>query len=184
MACEKCGATAPVTTPLLSYETDRIGIPIVIKNSAKRITCGTCNNVLGISIPDMPGLIAAAAITRALSPYKLSGSEIKFLRKAAQWKQKDLADALEVSAETVSRWENGEPIGSTNERILRILVTSELSPMARQINFRIADIAKMKILPVWPANNPPELHFEWVRVVFVDERKSSQKWSNTEMEAA
>ena len=45
-------------------------------------------------IPDVEGLIAAAAVTRVKNPLKLNGEEIRFLRRALDCKAKDLAVVL------------------------------------------------------------------------------------------
>jgi DNA-binding transcriptional regulator YiaG len=52
----------------------------------------------------------------------LTGQEAKFIRKELHMKSKEMAQALGVTASTVSRWENDkEPIGETHDRLLRSL---------------------------------------------------------------
>ena len=56
----------------------------------------------------------------ALDPTRLSGKELKFIRKALDMTQKEFADKMELRTETVSRWENDYPgTGEYSEKLLR-----------------------------------------------------------------
>lgn len=69
--------------------------------------------------------------------------EIKFLRKELGLKAKDLALAMGVKAEAISRWENGKSvISESNDRMLRMIYRSSVEKpcsdengAARLINF-------------------------------------------------
>jgi DNA-binding transcriptional regulator YiaG len=75
------------------------------------------------SIPRLEELHRVLAFAIATHPSKLSGSEIRFLRKYLGWSGKDFATTIGVAAETVSRWENDkERIGLVPERLLRVMV--------------------------------------------------------------
>ena len=104
---------------------------------------------MSTTIPDLEGLIAAVAVTRVIHDLKLNGGEIRFLRKAVAMTARTLADRLEVTPETVSRWENGkDPIGPTSEKLLRLIVGDELSQKAPAIDFDSAEIVRMRIQSV------------------------------------
>jgi DNA-binding transcriptional regulator YiaG len=60
-----------------------------------------------LSSEQLEQLELRAAITVLVSVELVSGAELKFARKAMGLKQTDLAEHLGVTAETVSRWENG-----------------------------------------------------------------------------
>jgi transcriptional regulator with XRE-family HTH domain len=58
----------------------------------------------------------------------LSGKEVKFIRKALDMKQKDFAEAMDLSAEHVSRWENDHNgVGGASEKLVRHNVCALLS---------------------------------------------------------
>ena len=60
---------------------------------------------------------------------RLSGAEVRFLRKLLDWSAKDLASVFGVDSKTVSRWENDkDPMGPVGERLLRLLVR-DLEPV-------------------------------------------------------
>jgi DNA-binding transcriptional regulator YiaG len=54
---------------------------------------------------------------------RLSGPEVRFLRKYLGWSGVDFARHIGVDPSTVSNWENDrDPIGSTSDRALRLMV--------------------------------------------------------------
>jgi transcriptional regulator with XRE-family HTH domain len=54
---------------------------------------------------------------------RLSGAEIRFLRKVLGWSGVDFAEHMGTTAETVSRWETeAAPIGPQADRLLRLMV--------------------------------------------------------------
>jgi DNA-binding XRE family transcriptional regulator len=114
---------------------------------------------LRTDIPDMPGLVAAVSVARAKEPTKLNGREIRFLRKAIGFTAKELASDLDVSEETVSRWENGHlAIGNSVERILRWKVCKALEEKAPAIHWDDDEIVtRMEIVPV--STRPPVMAF-------------------------
>jgi DNA-binding transcriptional regulator YiaG len=114
-------------TILPTHVVDNLGgsFKVIINNSAKCITELKTGDK-SIEIPDFVGLVRAVATTRALHPQKLTGDDIRFLRKAIDLRSKVLAERLDISAEHLSRCENGEKVLSPNsEKMLRLLVILE-----------------------------------------------------------
>ncbi|MCG8435738.1 MAG: helix-turn-helix domain-containing protein, partial [Gammaproteobacteria bacterium] len=106
--CKHCGSTEFRLMNMDKFgDTTLIGIPVVLFDAVKEQVCAACGEVRGHLIPNVDGLTAAAAVMRATLPWKLTGKEIRFLRKSLGWRAKDLAAKLDVTAEHVSKWENG-----------------------------------------------------------------------------
>jgi putative zinc finger/helix-turn-helix YgiT family protein len=134
--------------PIAQHETRDLGIPLVIYNAVHAHTCQHCGLVT-YSIPFPERLAAAAAVCRAKMPEKLSGNEIRFIRKALKLPAKDMSDVLQVAPETFSRWENDKaPINPTSEKLLRILAGLRLGPLAPAVGFRAEDIIDMSVKTV------------------------------------
>jgi putative zinc finger/helix-turn-helix YgiT family protein len=55
-------------------------------------------------------------------PSRLTPPEVKFLRKYLGLSNQDLAKTMGVSPEQTSRWTSNEPIGTSADRLLRVLV--------------------------------------------------------------
>jgi putative zinc finger/helix-turn-helix YgiT family protein len=84
-----------------------------------------CGEVMP-TIPRILALHSQLALHIARQKAKLSGSEIRFLRKYLGWSSRDAAQHLGVTVETMSRWENGQtPMGASAERLLRVLSIRE-----------------------------------------------------------
>lgn len=105
------------------FEAKDLGAPFkVVLNDAVRVSFDkTTGEAVSYSIPDLDGLLGTIVITRILHARKLSGADIKFVRKALGVKQKDLAGKLELSVEHLSRCETGTlPMSPGSEKLLRI----------------------------------------------------------------
>lgn len=106
------------------FEAADLGAPFkVVLHDAVKVTKNNATGAIILySIPDLDGLIAEVVVSRTLHPRKLSGSDIKFIRKALSMKQKDLAAKLDLSVEHLSRCETGAlPFAPASEKLLRIL---------------------------------------------------------------
>ena len=65
-----------------------------------------------LTLDQLAGFERRAAKTVLLDAGQVNGAELKFARKAMGLRQQDLAQLLDCSVGTVSRWENDqEPIG-------------------------------------------------------------------------
>jgi len=127
------------------FFTREMGIPLVVTNCVQFKRCAVCGEETH-SIPFPERLIAAAAVSRVKISDKLSGNEIRFLRKALGASAKDFAESLEVAPETLSRWENDKaPMNPMVEKMLRITVGVRLGKQAPAIDFRAEDILSMSI---------------------------------------
>jgi DNA-binding transcriptional regulator YiaG len=59
-------------------------------------------------------------------PARLSGAEVRYLRKSLGWSGEDFAKHMGVDPSTVSKWENEkEPIGTSSDRLLRLMIARE-----------------------------------------------------------
>lgn len=147
---------------LTTYETDKLGIKLILNNSVIEETCKDTGEKL-ITIPNYKGLLAAAALTRIKIALRLDGSEIKFIRKAMNKRAKQLAIMMEVKVETVSRWENDKQlIGPSNEKLLRLLAYYDLVDIAPAIDVNSDEIINMRIRSVRATEERVVLRFELV----------------------
>jgi DNA-binding transcriptional regulator YiaG len=129
------------------YLSLEFGIPLRLHQAVHRIHCAGCGLVTH-SIPYPEKLAAAAATYRVMMPQKLSGNEIRFVRKALGYTARDMSVTLEVVPETFSRWENGHAaINPASEKLLRINTGIKLAHLAPAIVFNVASIVEMDIKP-------------------------------------
>lgn len=105
------------------YAVDTLGAPfkvVVVDCVSLHVDAETGQET--VQIPDLVGLINAVVRTRACHPRKLSGPDIKFIRKSLGMRSKPLAEFLDMSPEHFSRCESGQKVMSTsNERIFRLM---------------------------------------------------------------
>jgi transcriptional regulator with XRE-family HTH domain len=166
-ACEQCGGRVRHRV-IPEFRDDALfGLPgVVLVNAVTETVCARCRQVAGITIPNPAGAIAAAGIARAMHPVKLTGAEFRAVRRAAGRTAKDLAEVLDVRAETVSRWETGaEPIGSANEKLARLVLGNALDQGAPSlVAFDATALIAMHLRAPRPGGRPPEIRLELVRV--------------------
>jgi DNA-binding transcriptional regulator YiaG len=175
--CERCGGTL-VTRVVPEYRNDALmGIPgVVILNAVEELRCKKCGHVAATGFSNLEGLIAAVAMARVATAQKLSGNDVRFLRKALGWSSRELAAKLEVRGETVSRWENEkEPIGPTSEKLLRLMVAEFLSDKAPALEVDRKRIASMRLRTVPRASKPIEMRFRPVEMEVSRRREKAWK---------
>jgi hypothetical protein len=164
------------------YDLDTLGAPfkvtlidgVILKTEGKKEI---------VEIPDLGGLINTVVRVRVCHLRKLTGQEIKFVRRALGLRSKDVAKFLGMSLEHYSRCESeAKVMSATNEKFFRLFAfvathtrnpSESLSqaddPTALKENIAEPDqmleglfklFFRMKIKPVF---NPDEkLHFEFV----------------------
>jgi putative zinc finger/helix-turn-helix YgiT family protein len=107
---------------------------------ARCLRCGSYE----ISIPRLEELHRLLAKVLIEKPTRLTGDEVRFLRKSLGWSGSDFAKHMGVAGETVSRWENdAAPIGPQADRLLRLLVVQG-SPTIRYPREQLAGIDPKK----------------------------------------
>jgi DNA-binding transcriptional regulator YiaG len=119
--CSQCGASAPVIRG--NYKFDEIGIPVMLVR-ARLVKCTECGNMDPI-IPNLDRIMDYLALTVICKPYKLTGKEVRFLRKYTGKSQEEFAKRISVNPTTISKWENSqtEP-GPQSDRLIRLLVVN------------------------------------------------------------
>jgi putative zinc finger/helix-turn-helix YgiT family protein len=93
-----------------------------------------------VEIPKLGDLLRLLANMVAKKPGRLTGDELRFLRKHLGWSQHDAARQLLNSDanETISRWENGKQSASfAAEQLLRVLVERK----EQDANYRLQEIS-------------------------------------------
>lgn len=144
------------------HHTDLLGVEIVLHDVAVRVHCGDCG-CSSYSIPYMDGLVSAVAMLRIKEPMKLFGKDIKFLRKAAELTAVSLARILEVSPETLSRWENDRaPIGAAAEKLFRLTMADMFKDNAPCIHYSPSEIFNMNVRSCLSIDSRLILHLELV----------------------
>lgn len=102
-----------------------VGFPVHIKNVRTKMVGG--HEVMDLNFAQLEREIALLLVK---SEYRLSGNQIKFLRKWAHMSQRALATFLAVSQVAVVKWEgfgNKQTTIDTNtERMLRLYILNQL----------------------------------------------------------
>lgn len=151
-------------------------------DGVEETVCARCGRSAAFTFPNLAGLQAAAALARAMEPAKLSGKDIRFLRRTLGWPAKQLARVLGVRDETVSRWETGrEAIAVPSEKLLRVLVGLHLAEEGYWVGFHPRQIEEMEIVP---AHHPPEMRLRPFRGAAPRAARRPRPWVRAEQAAA
>lgn len=180
-SCMECGNSSLKQEKVSSYKYTGSEIPVTLVNSVQELTCEKCGAKFEV-IHDLDSLSAAIAVGRVMSRTKLTGKEIKFLRKSLGLRAVELAPKIEVAAETLSRYEQGKAVMSPKtEKQLRILVAATLENKVPAMDVDIPSIFSMEINPIINPNEPL-MSFELVKFKIGSEKK--KEWDIEEKLAA
>jgi len=158
--CSKCKGLMERTVKAEHVE-DLGGLVVKVKNAVVLQTC-SCGEEM-TAIPDPEGLARAAAIARALNPVALAGKEIRFMRRVLDMTQKEFAEKMELTPETVSRWENDHNgIGGMSEKLVRHNICALLHREG-MVDYDAKVIVNMHVTPQ-PKGGIEPLGFVRVRV--------------------
>src|SRR5262245_24603995 len=120
MKCRECRA-ADLNETQENYRYTESGLPNVVLVGVTIRRCPNCGAQM-LVLPRIEELHESLAFAVAAHRGRLSGAEIRYLRKYLGWDQESFARVMGVTTTSVSRWENEkEPIGPTSERLLRLL---------------------------------------------------------------
>ena len=145
MKCPECGTPMKVTREDHPYVES--GLPNVRLLGVEFRICPKCGE-REMAIPRLEQLLRTIALAVAEKSARLTGAEIRFLRKHFGWSGEDFARTMGVTPFTVSRWENEkEPMGATAERLLRLMALRD-RPVAVYPNERLSDIAQGDARPI------------------------------------
>jgi putative zinc finger/helix-turn-helix YgiT family protein len=140
--CRSCGSRS-ITTRLEDRPLD--SLPSVTLRELKIHRCDECG-AEAISIPRMEQLHEVVAKALVKKRGRLSGPEVRYLRKWLGWSGRDFARRFDLSAEHVSRIENGHnAIALVADRLLRILVLTRAPA---------PDYSPEQVLETEPADEP------------------------------
>lgn len=167
---------------LSTYVEKSLGICVELREAARKVTYD--DGTVATEIPDIEGLVATVAMARALMPIRFSASELKFLRKAIGYTGRELAEALETSIETVSRWENGQQMGGYVEKNYRLLICSLLREAAPAVPYDPDMIAFMKVkVPTGSSAPIPPIVVQRVRLHKIKSSTLESAWGTTQLAA-
>jgi len=145
MMCTECGKGRLVETILPEHIEDLGGVKVKLINSVLRYQCAECGGDEQTEIPDLRALVQAVAMARALIPIRLTGRELRFMRRALDMNQQAFAEAMELKPETVSRWEkDAQGIGGMSEKLVRHNVCALLHKQVPALDYDPGDIARMR----------------------------------------
>ena len=127
--CTNCGA--PVVPERRNYRYKESGLSNVILQGVEVADCPKCGNS-DVVIPRMAKIHRAIAQALVGSPARLTGEQLRFLRKHLGWSGDQLGSYLHTDRTKISKWENEEDrIGPATDRLVRLLAASvdnELRP--------------------------------------------------------
>ncbi len=128
-SCGKCGAQ--IQFEKSNYRYLASGLSNVILQGVEVGECVACGN-REVRIPRMTKIHRTIAQALANSPARLTGEQLRYLRKHLGLTGERLGGYLHTDRTKISKWESGEhKIGPSNDRLMRLLVASldaELRP--------------------------------------------------------
>jgi putative zinc finger/helix-turn-helix YgiT family protein len=130
MKCHRCKGTNVVERETTVSADALFGLPDFVLCGVPERECPDCG-ARTLGIPRQQQLQNLIAELLSEKPGHLAPNEVKFLRKHMGLSKKDFAEAMGVAYETAIRWESEnspQTMGSTAERLLRLLAVSKQSP--------------------------------------------------------
>ncbi|MET0403737.1 MAG: type II TA system antitoxin MqsA family protein [Cystobacter sp.] len=145
MTCDACGARMKSGRENFLYTA--CGLDTVTLMNVEVHRCGECGEY-EVDIPRIEQLHRLIAQEVADKEARLTPAEIRFLRKYLGFSGVDFAAVLDVTPETVSRWENGKKqMSPVSERALRLMVFVR-APITEYPLERLARVAQGEALPL------------------------------------
>ena len=174
--CDACKKGDMIKSTLPRLIENLGGLKVELVNSVLVFTCSHCQEQ-EIEIPAFENLVLTAAIVRALTPVKLTGQDLKFFRRALDMKQAEFAAAMDITVETLSRWENGaRTIAISSEKLMRHNICALLHSKV-PFQFDPAVLVRMKLTE----GEVPVLKFELAK--FRTDHQTMQGWDSDLMAA-
>ncbi|MGJ5818292.1 type II TA system antitoxin MqsA family protein [Paludibaculum fermentans] len=129
LICTNCGETAKSERRRYRYlESGISNLYLQGTEVAECLRCGESH----VIIPRIAKLHRAIALALANSPARLTGEQLRFLRKHLSMSGEQLGRYLHTDKTKISKWESGDdPIGPSTDRLIRLLVAAldgELRP--------------------------------------------------------
>ena len=119
--CRQCGK-AEMASRTETYRYRESGLPNVVIEGVEVRRCPACGHH-ELVLPRVTELHRTIALAVIHKPARLSGPEVRFLRKYLGWSGVDFAEHAGVDPSTVSNWENDKnAIGPSSDRLLRLMV--------------------------------------------------------------
>jgi DNA-binding transcriptional regulator YiaG len=169
-----------MTHVLDRYEERLMGLPypVVLINAAEEVTHPKTGAVIGVAVPDAEELAAAVALALCFMPTRLSGTEVRFIRRVMGMTGQELAAAVEMDPATLSRWEHGkQDVGGWADKAIRMAAVLRLQDRAPASSLRPEDIVSLRFAPR-PAGSHPTIE---VHRVGSDEAETEVKGWDAEL---
>jgi putative zinc finger/helix-turn-helix YgiT family protein len=145
MKCDKCGAQ--MKSGRENYRYTACGLDFITLMNVEVRRCPECGEH-EVDIPRMDELHGLIAQEVASKGPRLTAQEVRFLRKYLGFSGVDFAATLDVTPETVSRWETGKKqMSPVAERALRLMVFVR-HPIAEYPLERLAEVAQGEAVPL------------------------------------
>lgn len=152
--CTNCGNR--VLSERRNYRYSESGIPNVVLQGLPVADCPACGNS-DVSIPRMAMIHRAIARALANSPVRLTGSQLRFLRKHLGLSGDELGRYLHTDKTKISKWETEQdPIGPATDRLIRLLVVA----LDEQLRPEVAAVAQYLPQIQDKSGNDCELHLD------------------------
>lgn len=186
--CTSCNRASVATKIVPSYEAAGLGAPfkVVLEHAVKVDACTKCGATLGTYIPDMEGLFHAVVFSRALEPRKLTGVEMRFMRKAMGWKAKELAKHLGVTAEHLSRCEGGTKVmAPATEKLFRLYALLQTPDKEALNELDLSEVFNMiEVRATWDVSKPLVFHFVRRPTPAEQANEDGDKWRKDQLKVA
>jgi putative zinc finger/helix-turn-helix YgiT family protein len=134
MYCSKCKKEMKET--IGSHHYTECGLDNVTLHNIEMYECTKCGKTIPIiiHIDELHRVLANKLTTKE---ERLKGKELRFVRKLMGLKAVDLAEALGVTPQSVSQWENDKSrIGTANDRLIKFIYRRNLYRDLRALSFR------------------------------------------------
>jgi putative zinc finger/helix-turn-helix YgiT family protein len=134
--CTNCGEQ--VVPQRKNYRYTEGGMPSVVLQGVAVADCPKCGNS-DVSIPRVARIHRAIARALTNSPARLTGPQLRFLRKHLGLNGDELGRYLHTDKTKISKWETEEdPIGPATDRLIRLLA----SALDEELRSQVAEVAE------------------------------------------
>jgi transcriptional regulator with XRE-family HTH domain len=149
-------AMETTTRVLERYEENLLGLPypVTLINAAEEVAHPKTGEILGIAVPGVEELAAAVALALCLMPVRLTGAEVRFIRRTLGMSGQELAEAVGMDPATLSRWEHDkQAVGGWADKAIRMAAVLQLQDRAPGANIHPEDVVTLR-----PAPRAPDAH--------------------------